>query len=92
MIDFEFYEYGDLDAEEINSLASQKVYMSYWDYVLFVPSSFSKYFVASEGTKGELEPISYQVQRLLTGCAHNSWHKVKDFKGRQGILGVAYNK
>lgn len=92
MIKFEFHE--KLDQKTIDSLWEQVVDMDDWDYVLFVPKSFRDKFKRLEEddySRGNLTPKSYEVEGLLHGCCHNAWYEVTDFKGRAGVLGVAYH-
>jgi len=85
---FEFYE--TLEDEVIDSLWKQNVNMDDWDYMLFFPEKYKAEFPVGFDDIN-LEPRSYNVDRLLNGCCSNKWYPVKDFMGKQGILGVAYH-
>ena len=94
MIKFEYYDNTELTDEERDALWDQDVCMDDWDYMLFHEV---------EGDLDKLEWIEHQdlmscftrpdsnIERLLTGCCYNLWYKVKNFKGRKGVLGVAYH-
>lgn len=89
-MNFEFYDYEDLDRETVDSLWKQGVCMDDWDYVLFFEAKYK-----SEFPKGWdntiIEPTNYNVARLLNGCCKNQWWPVTDFMGKKGFLGVAYH-
>lgn len=92
MIKFEFHDI--LDEETIEALWDQDVNMDDWDYLLFVPKKFKNQFQDIEedvGVRGKKEPISYQIAGLLNGRCANAWYPVKNFKGKKGIVGVAYH-
>jgi hypothetical protein len=91
MIKFEMYT--SLDEKTTDELWRLHVNMDDWDYVLFVGMEHRDEFIICENdySRGNLEPKSYLIDKLLTGCCTNAWYEVKDFMGREGILGIAYH-
>lgn len=95
MIKFEYYDASELTDEDRQDLWDQDVCMDDWDYLLFSevegPMDKIDWIIESDNVEIEFYPADYNVEKLLTGCCNNRWHKVKNFKGRQGVLGVAYH-
>jgi len=94
MIKFEYYEENDLTSEEIDSLWGQGVNLDDWDYMLFheVEGAFEKIeWLDTHYFTTHLTANENTVGRLLTGCCSNEWYQVGNFKGRKGLLGVAYH-
>ena len=87
-MNFEFHDNVDMD--ELNNLAKQKVDIDDWDYMIFFEAKFISKF--PEGwSRFSIEPDNYSIQRLLSGSADNRWYLVEDFMGKKGFLGVAYH-
>jgi hypothetical protein len=84
---FEFYE--RLDDDTIEALWKQYVCMDDWDYILFVPIQPELPF--TKDRDDNVVSDSYQIDRLLNGCCQNRWYQVKNFRGKEGIIGVAYH-
>lgn len=76
MIKLQFF--NELSRELIDQLWEQKVCMDDWDYGLFIESS-------------EELLLEHDLENLLHGCCYNKWYFVKDFKGKSGMLGLAYH-
>lgn len=93
MIKFEYYTYDDLNRDDIDMLWDQEVCMDDWDYMLFCECDISKvdWLFPVDELEIEYAPKDYNIEKLLTGCCSNSWYKVTNFKGRRGVLGVAYH-
>jgi len=92
MIRFELYENGELSRKVIDELWDQEVDMDDWDYLLFASNQYKGDFIdVDDAQRGNMQPKSYEVGRLLTGSCANGWYPVSNFRGRPGILGVAYH-
>ena len=86
---FEFYEPDDLDDDTVGDLWDLGVNMEDWDYMLFFESVHTVK-LPIEFNKITLEPRNENIARLLSGSCSNVWYPI-NFKGRRGILGVAYH-
>ena len=90
MIEFEMYE--DLNQGVIDNLWNQSVDMDDWDYLLFVKDEYKDHFQKTDKSlRGNFEPKSWQVEKLLQGCCSNAWYEVQDFMGKKGFVGIAYH-
>ena len=87
---FDFYDREGLGGEDIDDLWNQGVCMEDWDYVLFFEAKYKSEF--PEGFDDiSIEPSNYNISRLLSGSSSNKWYPVDKFKGKKGIVGVAYH-
>lgn len=87
---FEFYEPDCLDEDTIAELWDQGVNMEDWDYMLFF-EAVHNIELPRRFNKITLEPRNDNIAGLLRGCCANHWYPVINFKGRKGVLGVAYH-
>lgn len=95
-IDIEYYDAVELPDEVFPSLEDQGVIVNKgWDYCIFLEEKYMYKFSLFEGERNrngsELETNSYTLSKILNGCSDNRWYLVKDFLGKKGILGVAYD-
>lgn len=74
----DFGENPDLPRDTRVSLWEQGVNMDDWNYILFLPDSEAAGFYGN-------------LSELLTGPCDNVWHRVRNFNGRPGLLGIAYH-
>jgi len=86
---FEFY--AELPEEAQDSLRSEGIEMSDWDYILFFPFLGKKALVPTTFRGGPLQVKDETLGRLLTGCYKDEWYYVDDFCGRSGVIGIAYH-
>jgi len=77
-MNIEYYERGDLTSRDIEYLRDVDVNMDDWDYILIIPDELLE------------KEVDYNIEKLLTGMSHNTWHKVM-WKGKECSLGVAYH-
>jgi len=94
MIKFEYYDTTELTDEERDALWEQDVCMDDWDYMLFheAEGDLDEFeWIEPEEFTTCLTPADFYIERLLNGSCYNRWYKVQNFKGRKGILGVAYH-
>ena len=88
----EFYDCEEIDRETADELWEQGVPLEDYDYCLFILHTFkSEFDEISIDDKIQYVPINFNIGRLLGGSCANNWYPVKNFRGKRGILGVAYH-
>ena len=80
--EFQILMITGLKDDERDELWKQGVFLDDWDYILVLP-------LEAMDTVA-LVPVSYQIERLLTGCCNNRWY-TPVFRNKKVFMGVAYH-
>lgn len=79
------FDYSGFKENESELLWKQGVCLDDWDYLLVCPLDS-----VEKNNDGELQPKEYGLERMLTGCCHNTWY-IATFRGNEVAIGVAYH-
>lgn len=81
--------YKSLTDEDLKSLRDQDVCLDDWDYMIFVENCNYTETTDLED-RPTIVPEDTELERLLVGCCDNKWYMLT-FRGKDGMLGVAYH-
>jgi hypothetical protein len=88
-MEFVFYTPNDLSVEEEEYLLSQEINLDDWGHMVFVESFHD--FKINPVCYPEITMKNYSVTRLLNESSRNTWYLIQNFKGKNGVLGIAYH-
>jgi hypothetical protein len=90
MLKMYFVKPDDITRQEKDFFWDQDIDMDDWDYMLLLPLDTEVTKYVSEYDRVVIEPISYEITRLLTGCCSNKW-RYGTFRGDKYLIGIAYH-